>query len=244
MDAGFVRKVEGSVKFIPLRFNLPHGRLPPLLRGLHSPEITDNGYEEEVKSLANWIHGISDRPRLGPAPALFDNTLVRRTGFSQSALRIAHYFVTKTEIAYLDPQATVGALVEALSLTREDVADGLHELELVMGVKVHKVLNGTANHVVMPEARLFARFDESWMDWDPDEDANRIASRLVATPGSGMLTEAIAREFEWTPRRLNPALTVLVDKGAIQVSNTKSHPFVKYWVQATDDTRRFLAHHS
>lgn len=47
MDAGFVRKVSGACRFIPLRHGLSVESLPPLLAALHSPELKD--YDEDLK---------------------------------------------------------------------------------------------------------------------------------------------------------------------------------------------------
>jgi hypothetical protein len=41
MDAAFVRRVEGECRFIPLRHGLATADLPPLLRGLLSPQMDD-----------------------------------------------------------------------------------------------------------------------------------------------------------------------------------------------------------
>lgn len=240
MDAAFVQKVEGTSKFIPLRFGLSHKELPPLLKALHSPEITEAEYENDIKSLVHDIFGVSRRPPLGPAPALLPNALVAQTGFSQAALRIAQYFVQATEHAYLDPQLTIDELCSQVALRRDDVVDGLDELERIRAVTIHKVMTGTENHHLMPIPRLFARFDKYWMSWDPEVDATAIASRLLANPGAGMRTELIAAEFGWPVRRLNPALSVLVDANAVRTTNEKSHPEIKNWMQATDATRRFV----
>lgn len=57
-DAAFVMKVEGTSRFIPLRFALPPKALPPLLKALHSPELTE-GYDYQIKALVSDIFEIS-----------------------------------------------------------------------------------------------------------------------------------------------------------------------------------------
>jgi hypothetical protein len=39
MDAGLVRKLSNACRFLPVRHQLPAGKLPPLLSGMHAPEI-------------------------------------------------------------------------------------------------------------------------------------------------------------------------------------------------------------
>lgn len=240
MDAAFVMKVEGTSKFIPLRFALPHKALPPLLKALLSPELTEEGYDDQIKALISDIFDISRRPSLGLAPELLDASLVQQTGFSQVALRIAQYFVLTTKEAYSDPQLNLDELCVRLQLLREDVVDGLDELEQVGAVNIHHVMTGSGNHYLMPEPRLFALFDSHWTNWNPETDATAIASRLLANQNAGMRTEAIAAELGWPVRRLNPALSILVDANAVLTSNEKSHPEIRNWMQATHATRRFV----
>ncbi len=76
--------------------------------------------------------------------------------------------------------------------------------------------------------------------WNPETDATAIASRLLANQNAGMRTEAIAAELGWPVRRLNPALSILVDANAVLTSNEKSHPEIRNWMQATHATRRFV----
>ena len=98
------------------------------------------------------------------------------------------------------------------------------------------------NFVVFPHPRLFALFDKYWMTWNPNEDALRVAARLLANQGAGMPTAKIATEFSWSARRLNPALSILIDNNVVRTSNARSHPEIKDWVQATDATRRYVKH--
>src|SRR5262249_24867978 len=65
LDAGLIRKIEARVRFIPVRKNLPTNALPPLLRGLLSPEMQD--FEKDIRQLIADIHCVSRKPALGPA---------------------------------------------------------------------------------------------------------------------------------------------------------------------------------
>ena len=67
MDAGFVRKLKGKCRFIPVRHKLSGNRLPPTLEGLLSPEIESG---DNIGKLINDIHGVSEKPPLGKRPNL------------------------------------------------------------------------------------------------------------------------------------------------------------------------------
>lgn len=240
IDAAFVKKVEGNCRFIPLRCNLHHAALPPLLKALHSPEISFATFDEQMKSLVADIYGISRRPPLGPTPEFLDASLLRSTGLSQAALKIAQYFVRTSEYGHMGQLVTIAALRAELDLTSDDAIDGLDELERIGMVYFHKVWNGTENHNVGPEPRLFAHLDKLWMDWYPQDDALTLASRLLTNPGQGVRTSELAKEFGWQTRRLNPALSVLLDANAVKSAGERSHPELRSWVQANDETRRYV----
>jgi TIR domain len=80
IDAGFIRKIEGQCKFIPLRYDLSVDALPPLLKTLYSPELRDQ--ESDLKTLVSFIDGISEKPPLGPPPQAIARPIgsVRRRG--------------------------------------------------------------------------------------------------------------------------------------------------------------------
>jgi hypothetical protein len=47
VDAGLIRKIEERARFIPVRKDLPASALPPLLRGMLSPELAD--FEKDIR---------------------------------------------------------------------------------------------------------------------------------------------------------------------------------------------------
>ena len=81
-----------------------------------------------------------------------------------------------------------------------------------MRVTTRKGVGGNATRFVSPTAQLFFRFDPLFTDWDPAQDAQRIAGDLIAgsRPGSNQLSASgLASLYGWKPRRLNPALLFL-----------------------------------
>lgn len=125
MDAGLVRKIEEQARFIPIRKNLPTHQLPPLMRGMLSPELQN--FESDIRQLIADIHGVSRRPALGPAPPSV--VPAANTGYSPAATAVAKLFVETTEHAlHWDPIISVESIVEAMGLSDDDVTDALHEL--------------------------------------------------------------------------------------------------------------------
>jgi hypothetical protein len=77
MDAGPVRKLNNVCRFLPVRYKLAASDLPPLLSGMHAPEITA---DEDITQLINDIHGVSRKPPLGSAPQTVTQSAEARTG--------------------------------------------------------------------------------------------------------------------------------------------------------------------
>jgi hypothetical protein len=226
IDAGFVRKVNAASKLIPLRHGVAVSKLPPTLSGALSPEVDDTALD--LTQLINDIHGLTRKPLLGPVPKAEPST-----GYSAAATAIARVFVERTRFAtFGDPQFTVEALAEAAGQTREDVIDGLHELQAFFKLGFGRAL---------PKDSLFGEFDRYWQSWDPAEDALRLAADIASDPGFPAAPSEIAERYTWEARRLNPAIAYLDDRGAVRtLKGIGTGPFIAYQVVGTDATRRFV----
>lgn len=231
IDAGFALMLsQKKVKFIALRHGLQIGELPPLMRGMLSPEVS--GPEHDLTHLVNEIHGVSKKPPLGPPPLAVKVAQQSATGYSAAATAILKLFSDSASDAfYGDPTFTESELAEKLELTSDDVADALHELRNFVKV--------TVGHV-RPETELFASFDKHWRDWNPEQDAVKLALDLVQDTSFPSQSAEIAARYGWQPRRLNPALAYLINRKIILDSKALgTMPWLTHWVQKTDETRRF-----
>jgi len=128
IDAGFILKVEGQAKFIPLRYNLPVARLSPLLRGLHAPELRD--LPQDIRSLVGEIYGVSKEPALGERPEFTRPVVAQRTGLSVAAGRIAAEFVQRSKHGRgRDPRISVEEILTSTGLSHADFEVAVAELE-------------------------------------------------------------------------------------------------------------------
>jgi TIR domain len=147
IDGGFMRRLGGHCRFIPLRYRLPVNQLTSLLYTMHSPEIRDNNFEADIEQLINDIHGITRKPPLGAPPAIVTETTNSNTDYSHAASAIAKIFVEKSSTATDgDPQLPIGELQEVTNLSDEDFEDALDELGDT--VQVH-------HYFVWPHEKLF-----------------------------------------------------------------------------------------
>lgn len=232
IDAGFTLMLsEKKVQFIGLRHGLQVSQLPPLLQGCLSPEVQSP--DDDLTGLINDIHGISKKPPLGSAPVAVVKADQNQTGYSASATAIARLFSEESEDAFWhSPRFEIREIASRLQLTEDDVKDALHELRHFFG---------GAMGTVWPEPELFATFDRFWKPWNPADDALRIAADLVQVEDFPGITSEIAERYGWNARRINPALAYLKNRQIVLASETVGcMPWLIYWIDKTDATRRFV----
>ncbi|NKL39188.1 TIR domain-containing protein [Rhizobium leguminosarum bv. viciae] len=229
MDAGLVRRITGQARFIPLRHGLSTRDLPPLLSGMLSPKVELSQLDKNIRDLVNDIHGVSEKPKLGPPPS---STELPSTDFSKTATAVAKVFVEGTRTAmFADPQKTIEELARAVNASEEDIEDAVHELRDF----VKESFGG-----VFPKASLFAQFDKHFMEWSPEDDALRIAADLINNPEFPHDTGEVAARYGWEPRRMNPALAYLEARQLIVDYKVLSSDFNSMRIVKTDATRRFV----
>jgi hypothetical protein len=232
MDAGFVRKVEGRSRFIPMRYHLGVEALPPLLRALHSPSLDD--YDADLKKLVGDIYEVNRKPPLGSPPSFVLSEIEEGRGLSTAAAKVAVELIRRSENGrYGDPQLRMEKLLEATELLEEDLDEGVEELETDGWVKT------LGNFAVIPTSSLFAELDSEVMEWNPSEDALRIAADLVNDERQ-MYVPKWAEKVGWPARRVNPALIYLFDRALAEHSNEVSQPFISNHIWKNASTRRFV----
>ncbi len=237
IDAAFVKKIDGSAKLIPLRYNLGSDRLPPLLRPLHSPAIRD--YEDDLNKLVGEIYGISREPPLGNRPDSTRPRLRSSSGLSIAAQQIVAFFAqTSEEGRDASPRVEARDLRDKTGLSKDDFEMAVDELE-------HRRVIETAGFrkdSIWPAAALFVKYDTEFMPWDTKEDAERILVELLNSETTQAGVFELAMNFGWEARRINPAIHYLVKKRAV-MGNLKAitgGPFVAGVIHRNTSTQRFL----
>jgi hypothetical protein len=230
MDAGLVRRLQQQCTFIPLRNDLPVSNLPPLLSGILSPEVTDDA--SNLDPVIHDIFGVTRKPALGIAPAV---TRAPNTGYSAAAAAVAEVFVRSAEHAMIgEVQYHLTELVARTGLAEDDVTDALHELRSFF-------LEPGGTRQYLARGTLYATFDRYFMDFDPAQDALKLAADLVNDSNFPGDPKVIAERYGWVPRRLNPAVAYLMQRDAIRGrEGLSTAPFGVGGIMSTDATRRFV----
>ena len=244
IDAGFVKKLEGYCRFVPLRYGLGAEALPPLLAALNSPSIEDTSFDEDLRELVGFILGITRKPPLGE-PAIAPTAATTKMGVSPAAKCLIDVMMAKTKNgALLDPMLEHDELIEACALTEDEIVDAVFELEGRNLVRT--LIDSSAGRMgfatLAAEAALYVEFDKYYMDRDPANDAQRIAAELVNGEKDGLGVSVLADAFQWDARRVNPAVTYLIEREIVSSRSGLGHaPWCATWIRATHATRRFLS---
>lgn len=243
MDAAFVRRVEGECRFIPLRHDLAAAALPPLLRGLLSLQIDD--FETDVTKLVEEIRSVDRRPS-PPATAPGSGIPASAMGLSPGGAKIVGAIVRRSQHGLnFDPPLNPDVLQAATGLSDDAIRDAAEEL-------IERGLVDDSNEigqrslgfsVLYPRDHVFALYDGFFMDWNPADDALRIAADLV---NEGRIDERIEPQdlvgrYGWKPRRLNPALSYLALFGAAKILHAiGTAPFSCAFFWLTSKARHLL----
>jgi hypothetical protein len=234
MDAGLVRKLKGQCRFLAVRYDLPASALPPLLSGMHSPEIAT---DEDVAQLISDIYGVIRRPPRGEPPALVSADTNSDTGYSAAASAVARYFVENSKHGtFADPQIDVKDLAQKVDLSLDDTSDALFELSGLVKVSLDRVLvKGT----------LFAEFDRCWKPWNPASDALKLGADILNDPDFPSDCTQIADRYGWEPRRLNPVIYYMLERHLIvEYQALGTQPWAIVRIVGNDHLRRFVKSHS
>lgn len=229
IDAGLILHIDGSARLIPVRHNLEISQLPVLLKTRNCPSISEDQYS--FKNLLEDILEINKKPALGKTP---NEGIYCESKYSKAATRIARIFVERSTDACSHSGATkIQELIEETGMSIEAIEDALHELRAFIATQ--------RDATVYPSASLFSEFDHLFKPWNPEEDALYLANLLNNEDSFPTETKLIDSKILWGPRRLNSAISYLVDRNAISTDvYMGTAPYISYRCNATPETRRYI----
>lgn len=178
-----------------------------------------------------------------PAPAVVAPTRPRnRRGLTLHAEAVARHLVERSELGRAtNPVIAADDLRQATGLPDGDLASAARELEEAGLIRRHQALGmGSLGFIrVSPEHGLFEVFDPVFGIGDPAADARIVAKALLDTSDGGAVSEQLATSLGWTPRRMNPALSVLIARDLVLESKSLHPTWVSHWVRAKPGIDRF-----
>src|SRR5204863_9131476 len=155
-------------------------------------------------------------PPLGTRPSYTIAPLAAQAGLSVAAMKIAEQFLRLSERGrHNDPTLEVTALLATTGLASEDLAAAIDELR-DLGLVEPKLALGSAPFgyfSVGATEHLFLALDHLAMGWDTADDARRLATELLNSGHHWLGMHEIVERLQWSPRRINPALAFLIERG-------------------------------
>jgi len=241
MDAGLILQLQGQCAFVPIRSGLAVAALPPLFQTMNAPSIDD--YDAKVPTIIGDIHGMSRAPALGAAPAYTSPVLLSVGGLSPAATGVGVLLARRSKGGLgHDAEIDNEDLLAETGLPPEIARAAVEDLEAEGLIRARRALTsmGPLGFLsIVATGALYLIFDQTVMGWDTAADGLKIAARLVSD-GQPANAFALAVEFGWEPRRLNPALYFLKTHGYVECSNTIDATYVTPSVWPHAGTRRFV----
>lgn len=238
IDAGFMRAVEGSARFVGLRVGTSVDQLSIFLRTVRCPAF-DLDDKTSFNDLVGDLFDISKKPPLGQTPR-YVQTLPQDTGgWSASAYAIARYLVqASARGCKFDPQVNVQQIATATGLPLEDVRLGLLDLEDAGLIEYSASISSST---LWPLPALFIEFDSRFLDFDNARDAVAIANWLLSQDQTRLQTDKLIDAFpSFSERRLNSALNYLEGSKAVRAHHYMGCKLTYHTIEADDRTRRFV----
>jgi hypothetical protein len=89
---------------------------------------------------------------------------------------------------------------------------------------------------------LFVETDPALKGWDPRQDAKTVARTAIEMDRQSLSPEEISENLKWEPRRLNPAMSWLENRGFAKFSRAMgSSPYRFTGMFITPSTRRLAS---
>jgi hypothetical protein len=234
------RVVDQAVSFLP--FGL-HGYSHSDFRRdfallAHIPlRVLDPEFSQETgQQVVSDILGLSRKPPLGQQPPIANRPMEH--GLSRAAYALVEWASKGSRRAHAgDPELDIQALKAQLGLTSEDIEDAMAELGDLVNDVVYSGYRG-----VEPTEELFAQFDGLFQEWRPESDALVVAASLVSNGMQMQNAEDVARQLGFEPRRMNPAIAWLRQRGLLASRNyaVGDHDYIEYRLIPKAELRRFV----
>ena len=162
--------------------------------------------------------------------------------YSQHAIAIAQLLAESSAHALEnDPLMEADQLRDAVKLTDDDITEAVYELERDGLVFRHQAMGMGAIgfHLLTPTATFFQVVDPAFGIGDPTADARAIAAALIEGGEQAGNVPVLAAKLGWAPRRMNPALAVLIAKNLVTISNEMNPLWATTWIMRQPGLRAF-----
>ncbi len=222
--------------------------LPIRIDNTSIPGVLDTvGYQDLRKKSIEEIYEILKKklsPGEEPIRAESEPASIGQLGLSDDAVALLKLLSNKSERALSnDPLLTTEEVLNALKISEEALSLASDELDEKGFVKLDKTLGmGKAGfYTIGTTELLFSVTDKYLREWNPEEDAVALAKVLIDIAQEDAVSIRGADEsLEWGPRRINPALFLLIERDMVNPSKILNPDYIAIHVILKPKLYRFI----
>lgn len=127
-------------------------------------------------------------------------------------------------------------------MTEQQLSIAADELRAREWVEVQADGSLVGFRYIQPTIFIFIETDPSLKGWDPRQDAKAVARTAIELNDQALSPREVGEKLGWEPRRLNPAMSWLENRGHAKFSSAMgSSPYRFTTMFVTPSTRRLAS---
>ena len=170
-------------------------------------------------------------------------TPLPQSGLSASGQRLAQYLNTKSQAAEEgDPFLGPDQILSDTKMSEDQLSIAVDELRARGWATLDADGSLVGFRYIRPTIFLFIETDPALKGWDPRQDAKTVAKTAIKINDQSLLPREVGEKLGWEPRRLNPAMSWLDNRGYAKFTSAMgSSPYRFTAMFITPSTRRLAS---
>jgi hypothetical protein len=197
-----------------------------------------------TKSSAAKQTAKADRNKVVLAQASSEKTLpLPKSGLSPAGQKLAQFLNEQSLNADGgEPFLSSESVLTGTQMTEEELAIPADELRVRGWVTTQADGSKIGFRYIQPTFLLFVETDPALKGWDPRKEAKTVAQTAIEMESQSPSPREIGENLRWEPRRLNPAMSWLENRGFAKFSRAMgSSPYRFTGMFITPSTRRLAS---
>jgi len=165
-----------------------------------------------------------------------------QSGLSPSGQQLAQYLNAQSQSAEEgDPLLAPRQILNDTNMPEEQLSVAADELRARGWVTIQPDGSPVGFRYIQPTIFLFIETDSALKGWTPRQDAKTVAQTAVGMSDQSLSPREIGERLGWEPRRLNPAMSWLENRGYAKFSRAMGSSPYRYTTMFTTPSTRRLA---
>ncbi|OYT19925.1 MAG: hypothetical protein CCU26_09125 [Nitrospira sp. UW-LDO-01] len=166
-----------------------------------------------------------------------------QSGLSPDGQQLGQYLNSKSQAADRgDPILGPEPVLSDTKMTEQQLSIAADELRARGWVEVQADGSLVGFRYIQPTIFLFIETDPTLKGWDPRQDAKAVARAAIELNELSLSSREVGEKLGWEPRRLNPAMSWLENRGHAKFSSAMgSSPYRFTTMFVTPSTRRLAS---